>query len=226
MAILFDLDGTLLDTSKDFHVAINNVLAAQKRPPVDYQKIRNAISYGSKQIIADALGLDHITNAVHAIYVNKLLPPFLEQYTQTEFKYTETFPGIDALLTAIEKANLPWGIVTNKHKVLTEPLLRAKGYLDRSACLVCGDATPKPKPAPDHLLIACKMLKTTPDKCIFIGDSINDILAGKAAGMRTIAAAFGFIPQNLNVADWQADAIANHADEIFPWIQKWLKIAN
>lgn len=226
MAILFDLDGTLLDTSRDFHIAINNVLQTQNKPLADYDTLRDAISFGSKRIIASALLHENLSEEESSAYIEKTLPEFLKHYAATEFKNTLPFPGIDNLLVSLEKANLRWGIVTNKSTVLTEPLLRNTGYLDRSACLVCGDTTPNPKPAPDPLFYACKLLNTTPEQCIFIGDSINDILAGKAAGMRTIAAGFGFIPRNVNIHDWQADAIAHTPDEILPWIQKWLKIAN
>lgn len=226
MAILFDLDGTLLDTSRDFHIAINKVLHTQNRAPADYDAMRDAISFGSKRIIASTLLNQDLSEEESNAYIEQVLPEFLKHYADTEFKNTMPFPGIDALLNSIEAANLRWGIVTNKNTVLTEPLLRNTGYLDRSSCLVCGDTTPHPKPAPDPLFHACKLLNTTPDECIFIGDSINDILAGKAAGMRTIAAAFGFIPRNVDVKDWQADAIAHSPDEILPWIQKWLKITN
>lgn len=226
MTILFDLDGTLLDTSRDFHVAINQILQEENKPLADYAKIRDVISFGSKKIIECAFNLDNISDQECATRVDQLLPKFLKFYAATEFKNTFAFPGIDHLLNTLEQANIPWGIVTNKHKILTEPLLKHTGYLERSACLVCGDTTPKPKPAPDPLLHACDLLQTTPDKCVFIGDSINDILAGKAAGMRTIAAAFGFVPRDVQVADWQADAIANSPDEILPWIQKWVTIAD
>lgn len=226
MAILFDLDGTLLDTSRDFHLAINNVLQAQNMPLADYDTMREAISFGSKRIIASALANKNLSEDESNAYIERLLPEFLKHYAATEFRNTKPFPGIDTLLQSLEAADLRWGIVTNKSTVLTEPLLRNTGYLDRSACLVCGDTTPRAKPAPDPLFHACKLLNTTPEQCIFVGDSINDVLAGKAAGMRTIAVAFGFIPRNVDIRDWQADAIAHSPDEILPWIQKWLKIAN
>lgn len=226
MTILFDLDGTLLDTSQDFYIAINKVLDAEKRPIADYTIIRDAISFGSKRIIAAAFQNENLDDAESDAHIERLLPQFLDYYAATEFKNTFAFTGIDALLDSIEQANMRWGIVTNKRQILTEPLLKNTGYLARSACIVCGDTTSRPKPAPDPLLHACKLLNVKPEECIFIGDSINDILAGKAAGMRTIAAAFGFIPRDVQVEDWQADAIVHRPDEIFPWIQKWQKITS
>lgn len=226
MAILFDLDGTLLDTSHDFNVAIDCVLAARNAPPADYAKVRNAISFGSRRIIAAAFNLDNITDPEHEKYVAELLPLFLEYYARTEFKKTRAFPGIDNLLAMLDKANIRWGIVTNKMQALTDPLLKSTGYFDRSACVVCGDTTPNPKPAPDPLFYACNLLQVNPSDCIYVGDALTDIIAGKAAGMRTIAAAFGFVPNNSNVNDWQADAIANTPDDIWPWINKWVNATN
>ncbi len=222
MAILFDLDGTLLDTSHDFNFAINKILAARKAPQADYDAVRGAISFGSKRIIAAAFKLDHLSNPEHEKYLEELLPVFLEQYAQTGFRQTRAFPGIEELLTNLETAQIPWGIVTNKRQSLTEPLLKHLGYLGRSACVVCGDTTPNPKPAPDPLLHACNLLQVQPQQCIYIGDARTDVQAGKAAGMRTIAAAFGFVPKNETVADWQADAIAHTPHDIWPWIKKWL----
>lgn len=224
MAILFDLDGTLLDTSQDFYVAMNRVLEAENKPAADYAAIRRNISFGSKMIIAGALNLD-VQNNEHQKYIEELLPKFIDQYIQTKFINTVAFQGIDDLLKTLEDANLSWGIVTNKRQALTEPLLTTTGYLKRSACVVCGDTTAKAKPAPDPLFHACKMLNVKPENCIFIGDSVNDIIAGKAAGMRTIAAAFGFIPEDVNINDWQADAVVNSPNEILPWIKKWVDLA-
>lgn len=226
MAILFDLDGTLLDTSLDFHTATNLVLQAENLPTVDYACIRRNISFGSKRILEGALNFDMDHNPQHDAYLEKLLPKFLHEYAQTKFQNTKAFPGIDVLLQDLEAANLTWGIVTNKIQALTEPLLKTTGYFQRSACIVCGDTTPKAKPAPEPLWHACELLQVSPADCIFIGDSINDITAGKAAGMRTIAAAFGFIPEDVQITDWQADAIVHSPHEILPWIQRWVKPAN
>jgi 2-phosphoglycolate phosphatase len=223
MAILFDLDGTLLDTSHDLHNAINQVLQLENKPPVSYEKIRNRISFGSRHMLAAALDLDLYGNVDHIAYADKLLPIFLDYYAKTQFKHTVAFSGINDLLSSLEAMNITWGIVTNKSKALTEPLLKYIGYSERSACIVCGDTAAKAKPAPDPLFYACNLLKVNPTECVYVGDAITDIQAGKAAGMRTMAAAFGFIPDNVVVTDWQADVIVNNPDEIFPWIQKWSK---
>lgn len=225
MAVLFDLDGTLLDTAPDFHAAANALLLAEKMPLVDLPTVKRHISFGSKHILAGTFNLD-LNDKLHKTYVDQLLPRFIDAYVQTKFINTKPFVGIDQLLENIEQSGYAWGIVTNKNKALTEPLLQATGYANRTECVICGDATPNPKPAPDHLLLACEILKVKPKDCIFVGDSINDVLAGKAAGMRTIAAGFGFIPESVKISDWQADVIVNEPNEILSWIEKWLKPTN
>lgn len=223
MAILFDLDGTILDTAHDLHIAVNKTLAHINKASVPYETVRNNVSFGSRAMLAIALNLDIVNNPEHAAYIEQLVPLFMDFYKQTEFKNTITFAGIEELLLAIENANLPWGIVTNKNSTLTEPLLKILGYFDRTPCIVSGNTTSKAKPAPDPLFYACNLLKVKPTDCIYIGDALTDIQAGRAAGMRTIAAAFGFIPENTIIANWQADSIVNSPYEIFPWILKWSK---
>lgn len=223
MAILFDLDGTLLDTSHDLHAAINQTMLHLNKEPVSYTRIRNKVSFGSRRMLAEALEMDIVTNPEHADYVEQQLPIFLNYYTETQFSSTVAFTGVEELLLALEKANLPWGIVTNKIQALTEPLLKSIGYYDRTPCIVCGDTAAKAKPAPDPLYYACNILQVKPEECLYVGDALTDIQAGRAAGMQTIAAAFGFIPENVKITDWQADFIVNSPVEIFPWIQKWSK---
>ncbi len=223
MAILFDLDGTLLDTSKDMYKAVNLLLQQENRPLAEYEHIRKVISFGSRKILAQGFKLDPKNDPAHAHYIEQLFPRFLGLYAQTKFANTIAFEGIDELLNNLKRSNLTWGIVTNKNTALTKPLLEVTGYTPPSACVVCGDTTPKPKPAPEPLLHACKLIGVHPEECVYVGDSLTDIQAGKAAGMPTIAAAFGFIPDEVDVKDWQADHIAYTPAEIFPWIEKWSK---
>ncbi len=221
MAILFDLDGTLLDTSHDIYSAASKVFAEEKLPPIDYATFRSHISFGAKRILKAVLMLD-INEAEHSAYIDHLMPKFLAYYAATEFKNSLAFPGIEELLCSLEDSKITWGIVTNKAQALTEPLLKKIGYLERSACVVCGDTTSQSKPHPEPLLYACNLINVNPTSCIYIGDAATDVQAGKAAGMRTIAAGFGFIPNDINPASWQADALVNSPAEILPWIKQWL----
>lgn len=224
MAILFDLDGTLLDTSQDLYAALSLILKQENRAPVEYEKIRRIISLGSKKILARAFELDPERNAQHAHYLEQLTPRFIAAYAD-KYHHTVAFPGIDELLQNLNTNNLTWGIVTNKNTALTKPILQRTGYVPPSECVVCGDTTPQIKPSPMPLLHACKLIGKQPEECVYVGDAITDIQAGKAAGMKTIAAAFGFVPENVDVKDWQADHIAYSPAEIFPWIEKWSKQA-
>jgi phosphoglycolate phosphatase len=222
MAILFDLDGTLLDTSHDLYTAASRVFSEEKLPNIDYAIFRSHISFGAKRILNAILPLEITTESERAVYIDYLLPKFLKHYSDTKFQNTLAFAGIEDLLCALEDSNMPWGIVTNKAQALTEPLLKQIGYLDRSACVVCGDTTTKSKPHPEPLLYACNLINVNPLECIYIGDAVTDVQAGKAAGMRTIAAGFGFIPNDVSPAAWQADALVNSPAEILPWIKQWL----
>lgn len=216
MTILFDLDGTLLDTSFDIHDALNLLLLEEGRAAVPYAELRPLISFGSIRM------LEYAFKAAREDVI-KLQPRFLELYRQTNFQRTTAFPGIDSMLLALEDMHISWGIVTNKIKSLTEPLLQATGYFKRSSCVVCGDTTSKSKPHPEPLYYACDLLKITPQQCLYVGDSATDIQAGKAAGMATMAVAFGYIPTGVSIHDWQADYIATTATEILPWVKKWSK---
>ncbi len=221
MAILFDLDGTLLDTSYDIHDAVNALLREERRDLVSYDAVRSIISFGGKKILAHAFNLDPQNSELDKQYLEVLTPRFLELYRQTNFVRTKAFPGIDQLLTDLEQLKLTWGIVTNKVQALTDPLLKLTGYYDRSACIVSGDTTNNPKPHPEPLHYACNILQDKAHNCVYVGDSESDIQAGKSAGMTTIAVSFGYIPPNVSVSNWQADYIANSAAEILPWVKKW-----
>lgn len=225
MAILFDLDGTLLDTAPDFHNSINLLLKKENRPSVSYELIRPVVSFGSSRMVTTAFDLDIENNAADKAYHQLLLPQFLEIYRETNFRLTKAFPGIDDMLDEIEQLNLPWGIVTNKPKAFTDPLLKVAGYFNRTNCVVSGDTTAYSKPDPTPLNYACDLLNVTAKNCVYIGDAATDVQAGKAAGMATIIAAFGYIPDDVHVNSWQADHIAHSPNEILTWIKQWSKQA-
>lgn len=211
MAILFDFDGTLFDTSHDIHAAVNQLLKEQNKPAIDYALVRGLVSQGSKAILEKVTELPEEHRA-------RLLEICLEH----NFPKSLPFPGIDELLSTLDKKSIPWGIVTNRSTAMTMPILECKGYAERPHCIVCGDTTDKSKPHPKPLLHAANLLNKQPENCVYIGDAKTDIDAGKAAGMQTVAAGFGFINPAEPVYSWQADYIVNSPADILPWIETWL----
>jgi N-acetyl-D-muramate 6-phosphate phosphatase len=220
--ILFDLDGTLLDTSHDIHTAVNLLLQQENKPQVAYIDLRPRIGLGAKKILEYVLNLDYERDQQAKVYIDTLIPKLLEFYRDTKYAKTFPFDGIKELLDDLESQRRSWGIVTNRLHAFTLPILESVGLLHRSACVVSGDTTPFTKPHPEPLLHACKILQVNPEKCIYIGDAETDVQAGKAAGMATIAVSFGYIDQSETaINSWQADYIAHSAQEINSWIQKW-----
>lgn len=212
MAVLFDFDGTLFDTSQDLHAAVNQLLAENNYPSVPYSQLRALISKGSKGVLS--VVEDNPTD---------LIPRLIEICFEHGFRQSKPFEGVATMLDQLDKDNIPWGIVTNRLTSMTKPILTRHGYLEKTRCLVCGDTTDKIKPSPKPLLHAAELIGVNPNKCIYIGDSITDIQAGKAAGMRTIAAAFGFINPEEPVDTWQADTIVQQVPDILPRIREWVK---
>ncbi len=221
MALLFDLDGTLLDTALDFVHVINTLRSNKNMSIIDdrseVQNIRLAVSHGIESLIQTGFGI----SKDHPDFL-ELQKDILSLYQQNINKYTQPFPGILELLQTLDQRKIPWGVVTNKPGFLTDPLLESMKWAKHAACIVSGDTTPYPKPHPDPLLYACQKIKISPEQCIYIGDAERDIQAGKAAGMATIVALFGYIEDFSEARLWEADHYVHHADEILPWVdQRW-----
>ena len=213
MALLFDLDGTLLDTAPDFLYVVNKLRTEEKLSKLSLQDIRSSVSHGLAAVLKAGFGY----SKEHSLY-ESLAKRFLHDYRNCLGQHTQQFPGIPELLSLLEDNDIPWGIVTNKPAHLTEPLLEIMNLKDRAACIVSGDTTPNPKPHPAHLLLAAKNLKIEPQNCIYIGDAACDIVAGKAANMTTVCALFGYIHSFSEAKEWQADHYIEHASEIWPII--------
>lgn len=216
MTVLFDLDGTLLDTAADFVHAANQLSKELGQNPITVEELRPAVSHGLVEIMHTCFKIspDH---SQYPILAKKLLM----LYEQSICTYTQPFPGILDLLSALEKQNIRWGIVTNRPSHYTALLLEATDFKSRASCIVNGDTTPNPKPHPDPLFYACKQLAVEPQQCIYIGDAERDIQAGKAAGMTTLGVLFGYIPDIPTALQWGADYYVNHADEILPKVLAW-----
>lgn len=211
-AVLFDLDGTLIDTAPDMVGALNALLAEHGRAPMPMKALRQHVSTGSAGLVRQGFG------ELPDEQRRRLVLRFLSLYDARVAQASHLFVGMDALLVALENAGVRWGIVTNKPGWLTQPLLDALGLTARCAALVCGDtlATRKPDPAP--LLHAARLANADPAACVYVGDDERDIEAGKAAGMRTVAAAYGYIADEHGTAPWGADIDVTDIDALFAYL--------
>jgi phosphoglycolate phosphatase len=216
-AVLFDLDGTLLDTAPDFTLVVNKLLEAHNREALDPLEIRNAVSRGARALVS--LAFDITTD--HEQF-NSLLEELLDLYSENLHVASRPFPGIVELLRFLQQHSLQWGIVTNKPVRFTEPLLAAINLDPPCDTVICPDHVQNTKPHPEPLLLACKQLDCDPGQAIYIGDHLRDIEAGRQAGMYTIAATYGYLDQDENVDDWQADAKANSVTQIHQIISQRL----
>lgn len=201
-AWLFDLDGTLVDTAPDLGHAANHVRAECGLPPLPLIEYRPAASSGARGLLKVALDMtpDHADFPVRR-------DSFLAHYRANLAHSSKLFPGMSAFLVAMELKGVRWGVVTNKPGWLTQPLMQQLGLSTRAACIVSGDSTPNPKPAPDPILLACKQLELRPSECVYVGDDLRDIQAAKAAKMRSVAAGWGY-EGSTAIAEWNADHLA------------------
>jgi len=211
--VLFDLDGTFADTAPDLGYALNTLIAEQGRPPLPYGTIRPVASHGGAALITLGFG---ITQADPQF--NSLRERFLVIYHANLARETRLFPGTRELLEALAARNINWGIVTNKPAYLTDPLLEQLGVANTAVCKVSGDTTANRKPHPEPMLLACKQAGSRPEECLYIGDAARDIEAGKAAGMKTLVALFGYIGEDDQPQSWGADGMIHQPLDILDWL--------
>jgi 2-phosphoglycolate phosphatase len=207
--VLFDLDGTLVDTAPDLGLAANLVREEQGMPPLPLATYRPVASCGARGLLKVALGMC----MDHPDYPQRK-ERFLVHYRANLSTGSCLFAGMEEVLRQLESEGIPWGVVTNKISELSEPLMRDLGLTPRSACLVSGDSTPKPKPAPEPLLLACKLVGVTPADCLYVGDDERDILSGRAAHMRTAAAGWGYMGDKPDPRSWAADVILDTPQQL------------
>ncbi|SFM60025.1 phosphoglycolate phosphatase [Halopseudomonas yangmingensis] len=213
--ILFDLDGTLLDTAGDFVDIIQRMRADRGLPPAPESLVRSRVSDGSAGMLSAAFD-----SSPQASEFDLLREDFLQRYAAQLAMHTRLYPGIAELLDWLDAEGLPWGVVTNKMSRFSIPLLQAMQLDRRCASLVCPDQVSQPKPHPEPLFKACSEMRVTPQHCVFVGDHRRDIEAGRAAGMRTAAALYGYLSSDDPPATWQADHSVQHAAELLPWLQQ------
>jgi len=208
-SIFFDLDGTLADTAPDLVAAANQLLLVRNLPPMQYELLRPRASAGARGLIRGTFGID----TDHPDFI-PLRDEFLSNYEKALLVNSVIFDGVDHLLDQLDSAKLPWGIVTNKSERFTNPLTELMGLRQRAVSTVSGDTTPHSKPHPEPILHAARLANIDPTKSVYVGDDIRDILAGKAAGMKTIAAAYGYCGCEEPPEAWGADYLVRHPKEL------------
>lgn len=214
--VLFDLDGTLADTAPDLGLALNLQRKRHGLPFLDQDIIRPYASHGSRGLLGIGFGL----KPGDADFV-AMRDEYLALYDEVFARTPLLFEGMEALLQSIEAAGLGWGVVTNKPRRFSAPLLEALELDQRMACLVCADDAPRPKPYPDSLLLACQQGDVGPENCIYIGDAQRDIEAGMAAGMPTVVALYGYLDQTDRPLEWGADYVAHEVAGIETCLAAW-----
>ena len=208
-AVLFDLDGTLVDSAPDLAGAANEMRLARGLPPLPYDTLRAWAGSGARGMLAASLD----SHPGQAGYVD-LRDEFHDRYEQRLLQETRLFDAIVPLLDALESHGLPWGIVTNKALRFAEPLSQALGLLPRAAALVGGDSTAHTKPHPAPLLEAARRLGLPPQACVYVGDDLRDMHAGRAAAMGALAAAWGYLGVDTPIHEWGADFVLTEPNDL------------
>ena len=212
-AVLFDLDGTLADTAPDLARALNRVRAAHDLAPMPVEVTRSYTSSGARGLLKVGFGLGPGDERYEALKLQ-----FLEFYAAEICIDTRLFDGMAELLDRLDQHPLPWGVVTNKAERFTLPLLQGLLLEGRAACVVGGDTTGRLKPHPEPLLHAAAALQLRPSDCLYVGDDLRDVQAARAAGMRVLAARYGYLGDGGAIESWQADAVIEHPREVLDYL--------
>lgn len=208
--VFFDFDGTLADTARDLVAAANQQRIRAGLEPLPFSALRHYASQGAPGLLGAALGLTTTdTSYMH------IRAQFLEDYYAHMTDQSTLFDGIPTLLSRLEQEGYLWGIVTNKAENLSFPLFKHFGLYHRSVANICGDTATRAKPFPDPLFLAAERAGVAPEDCIYVGDDERDIMAGKAAGMKTIAVTYGYCPNHTIIPTWGADCIVHTPDELW-----------
>jgi len=213
-AVLFDLDGTLADTAPDLARALNRVRAANHLAPMPVEITRSYTSSGARGLLKVGFGLEPGDERY-----DELKLQFLEFYSAEICIDTRLFEGMAELLDQFDQERLPWGVVTNKAERFTLALLQGLRLGERAACVVGGDTAARAKPHPDPLLHAAAALQLPPSACLYVGDDLRDVQAARAAGMRVLAAKYGYLGDGGSIESWQADAIIEHPRQVLDFLR-------
>jgi 2-phosphoglycolate phosphatase len=212
-AVLFDLDGTLVDTAPDLGYALNLQRTRHGLPPLDDAVIRPQASHGARGLLGVGFDL-HPENPRFPA----MREEFLQLYADNICRHSRPFPGILDLLDALEARQLKWGVVTNKPARFTEPLMSILDLAERAACIVSGDTCPQPKPHPAPMLAAAELCGATPAQCLYLGDAERDIAAARAAAMPALVAAWGYLDASDQPHTWGAHAQIRHPSQTLDYL--------
>jgi N-acetyl-D-muramate 6-phosphate phosphatase len=217
-AVLFDLDGTLIDTAADFIRIIQDMCREEGKPVVAADLIRTQVSEGARAMVKLVYPELEVTDPVFLAHRQR----FLDLYGTDIAVDTDLFQGMYPLLEELESHHIPWGIVTNKPRWLSEELLKALNLTSRCAVLVCPEDVTNTKPDPEPMYLAAKKININAEDCIYVGDHPRDIDAGRHANMYTILAAYGYLPieHKDDLTAWHADCIVNNVNELHQVIHK------
>lgn len=211
-AVLFDLDGTLLDTARDFWDALNLLRAEERLEPLSFETVRCQVSHGGHALVR--LGFGMLPAEEHEVMRMRLLNLYRKQLA----RHTGLFEGGDEMLTEIERRGLQWGVVTNKPHWLTEPLLQEVNLHKRAKAVVSGDTLPERKPHPSPLLHAAKLLGVDPRDCVYVGDAERDMQAAQAAGMFALVAGFGYLGDDDRADTWFSHGWLHTPLDLIGWL--------
>ena len=214
-AVLFDLDGTLLDSALDFHFVINQMLEQRGRQNLPLENLKHYVSNGARAMVSYAFDIDD----KHPQF-ESLKTEFLQQYLQHLNVKSVLYPGVTQLKDFLHSHSIPWGVVTNKPALYTDLIMRQQQLSDHAAAVICPDHVSKTKPDPEPLFLACQQMQVEAENCCYVGDHIRDIQAGNSAGMKTIGCNYGYLNKGEQSSSWGADFTVDQPRQIIDIITR------
>jgi 2-phosphoglycolate phosphatase len=211
--VLFDLDGTLLDTAPDLAEAVNKIRRERDLPELALETLRPHAGFGSKALLKVGMNADDD----HPTYP-ELLHEFLRNYQSCSMQSTRFFPGIEALLNTLDEKQIRWGIVTNKPERFTTPIIQQLQLDQRAACIISGDTLAQRKPHPAQITHACELLNVKPTDTFYVGDTFIDVQASTAAGTRSLVVLYGYTSEQENPYDWKAEGYLHQPSDLMNWL--------